>query len=46
MGLNVATLLTPAEEVFLQALLWEEGHLLEGPATQAAQNMGFPSFGV
>ncbi len=32
--------LTPAEEAFLQALLWEEGHLLKGPATRAAEKRG------
>ena len=32
--------LTPAEEDFLQALLWEEGRLLNGPATRAAQQHG------
>ena len=32
--------LTPAEEAFLQALLWEEGHLQTGPATRAAQEHG------
>jgi hypothetical protein len=38
MGMNTATgLLSPAEEAFLQALLWEEGHLLQGPATRAAE---------
>ena len=38
MGMNPPTdCLSPAEEDFLQALLWEEGHLLQGPATRAAQ---------
>ena len=38
MGMNIATRrLSPAEEAFLQALLWEEGHLLQGPATRAAE---------
>jgi hypothetical protein len=38
MGMNAATCcLSPAEEAFLQALLWEEGHLLHGPATRAAE---------
>ena len=32
--------LSPAEEAFLQALLWEEGHLLKGPATRAAEERG------
>jgi hypothetical protein len=32
--------LNPAEEAFLQALLWEEGHLLRGPATLAAEAHG------
>jgi hypothetical protein len=32
--------LTPAEETFLHALLWEEGHLRKGPATQAAEEHG------
>jgi hypothetical protein len=38
MGLNAAVCcLSAAEEAFLHALLWEEGHLLHGPATQAAE---------
>jgi hypothetical protein len=38
MGMNAVTsCLNPAEEAFLQALLWEEGHLLQGPATRAAE---------
>src|SRR5437588_11257020 len=41
MGVNAATCcLSPAEEAFLQALLWEEGHLLKGPATRAAEERG------
>ena len=41
MGMNTATLcLEPAEEIYMQALLWEEGHLLQGPATRAAQVHG------
>jgi hypothetical protein len=41
MGMNTATgRLSPAEEAFLQALLWEEGHLLRGPATRAAEARG------
>jgi hypothetical protein len=32
--------LTPAEEAFLQALLWEEAHLIKGPATRAAEEHG------
>jgi hypothetical protein len=37
MGVNSpAARLTPAEEAFLQAWLWEEGRLLNGPANQAA----------
>jgi hypothetical protein len=32
--------LTSAEEAFLQALLWEEGHLQIGAATQAARDHG------
>jgi hypothetical protein len=32
--------LTPAEEAFLQALLWEEGRLLTGPATRTAEQHG------
>ncbi len=41
MGMNTSTCcLTPPEEAFLQALLWEEGHLLKGPATRAAQEHG------
>lgn len=34
--------LTPEEETFLQALLWEEGHLVKGPATRAAEEHGLP----
>ncbi len=30
--------LSPAEENYLRALLWEEGHLLRGPATRAAND--------
>jgi hypothetical protein len=38
MGVDVAKLgLNPAEEAFLQALLWEESHLMKGPATRAAE---------
>ena len=41
MGLNVFTSgLSPAEEAFLQALLWEEGHLLKGPAARKAEEHG------
>lgn len=41
MGMNpAANYLTPGEEAFLQALLWEEGHLLKGPATRASQEHG------
>jgi hypothetical protein len=32
--------LSPAEEAFLQAWLWEEGQLQPGPATLAAQAHG------
>ena len=32
--------LTPAEAAFLQALLWEEGQLLKGPATLTAEEHG------
>lgn len=32
--------LTSTEEAFLQALLWEEGRLLRGPATKAAEEHG------
>jgi hypothetical protein len=32
--------LSPAEEGFLQALLWEEGQFLRGPATRTAQEQG------
>jgi hypothetical protein len=32
--------LTPSEEAFLQALLWEEGRMLKGPATRAAEEHG------
>jgi len=41
MGMNTATCrLSPAEETFLPAMLWEEGHLLPGPATRAAEAHG------
>jgi len=41
MGMNHATQhLSATEEAFLQALLWEEGHLLRGPATRAAEAHG------
>jgi hypothetical protein len=41
MGMNTSPRgLTPAEEAFLQALLWEEGHLLKGPATRRAEERG------
>ena len=41
MGMNTsARCLSSAEEAFLQALLWEEGHLLKGSATQAADEHG------
>ncbi len=32
--------LTREEESFLQAVLWEEGHLVKGPATRAAEEHG------
>lgn len=32
--------LTPEEETFLQAVLWEEGHLVKGPATRTAEEHG------
>jgi hypothetical protein len=41
MGMNATSSgLTSAEEAFLQALLWEEGHLLRGSATQTAEEHG------
>src|SRR5262249_14172197 len=41
MGISTVTSrLTPAEEAFLQALLWEEGHLQQGAATRAASEHG------
>jgi hypothetical protein len=41
MGLSkTRSRLTAAEVAFLQALLWEEGHLQQGPATRAAQAHG------
>ena len=41
MGMNSATcLLSPAEEAELQALLWEEGHLLQDPAAVVAEAHG------
>ena len=33
-------MLTPDEEMFLGAVLWEEGHLVKGPATRVAQEHG------
>jgi len=39
MGVNFAYV-KPAEEAFLRALLWEEAHLANGPATQAAKEHG------
>lgn len=32
--------LKPDEEAFLKAMLWEEGHLLHGPATRMAEEHG------
>ena len=32
--------LTPEEEAFLQAMLWEEGHLVKGQATRTAAEHG------
>jgi hypothetical protein len=32
--------LTPEEETFLQAMLWEEAHLVKGQATRAAEEHG------
>jgi hypothetical protein len=32
--------LTREEEAFLRAILWEEAHLMKGPATQAAEEHG------
>jgi hypothetical protein len=32
--------LTPDEENFIGAVLWEEGHLVKGPATLATQKHG------
>ncbi len=41
MGVNAfASSLSPAEENSLRALLWEEGHLMSGPATRAAEAHG------
>jgi hypothetical protein len=41
MGIGTFTSrLTAAEETFLQALLWEEGHLLQGPASRTARDHG------
>lgn len=41
MGMNTSTCsLSPAEEAFLRALLWEEGHLVQGPATRIAEEHG------
>src|SRR5438045_1072547 len=32
--------LNPDEETFLQAVLWEEGHLVRGPAVRMAEEQG------
>jgi len=41
MGIETLTnRLTAAEEAFIQALLWEEGRLIQGPASRAAQEHG------
>lgn len=37
---TLASRLTPAEEAFLQAVLWEESTLLQGPASRAAASQG------
>src|SRR5262249_46316036 len=37
---TVTSRLTTAEEAYLQAILWEEGHLQQGPATRAASEHG------
>ena len=43
MGMKVAKSgLSPAAEAFLQALLWEEGRFLHGPATRVAEEHGLP----
>jgi hypothetical protein len=41
MGMNTENSgLSRDEEAFLQALLWEEGHFVQGPATHAAREHG------
>ena len=41
MGMNTSTCsLSPAEEAFIHALLWEEGHLVQGHATRMAEEHG------
>jgi hypothetical protein len=41
MGISTITnQLTAAEEAFLQALLWDEAHLVKGPATREAAARG------
>ena len=41
MGMNSANnCLDACEEAFLLALLWEEGHLVKGPASRAAEEHG------
>jgi hypothetical protein len=41
MGITTASSrLTPVEEAFLRALLWEEAHLQRGPATRTALEHG------
>jgi hypothetical protein len=41
MGVTTASSrLTPVEEAFLRALLWEESHLQQGPATRTALEHG------
>lgn len=32
--------LSPEEETFLQAVLWEEGHLVKGPAIRTVEQQG------
>jgi hypothetical protein len=37
---TLTTRLTEAEEAFLRAMLWEEGRLVQGPASQVARENG------
>ncbi len=40
MNHQILNKLTHEEESFIQTLLWEEGHLVKGPATKIAEEQG------